>query len=281
VRRMDEPSARARPFRRVDVSENYFEVMGIPLVAGRAPNPRTPDEAVISVSAARELWPGGESPIGQSLRHAWFGRDFNILTVVGVAQDVAMNSMVEREPAVYMSVTYATTLLVRDLSPAAVARVQASANALAPGVTVTSHPLSDHIRQSLAASIAGSRVAWGVSALGLLLATIGAFGVFAYAVEERRREIGIRLALGASRADVVGAVWSTAQRAILAGLMVGLALAMGGAQLLRRFLHGLSPFDPIAYLQITVILLAAAALATWIPARRAARVDPAVTLRTD
>jgi ABC-type antimicrobial peptide transport system permease subunit len=93
--------------------------------------------------------------------------------------------------------------------------------------------------------------------------------------------IGIRMALGARRADVVGAVWATAQRAMIIGLTVGLALAMGGAQLLRRFLHGLSPFDPIAYLQIAGILLAAAALATWIPARRAARVDPAVTLRTD
>jgi predicted permease len=282
VRRMDEPSGKARPFRRMDVSENYFEVMGIPLVAGRAPSSHTRDEAVVSVSAARELWPGGENPIGQSLRHAWFGREFNILTVVGVVPDVAMNSMVEREPSVYLPVgDWIQTLLVRDLGPASVARVQAAASAIVPGVTVTSHPLSDHIRTSLSASILSSRAAWGVSALGLLLATIGAFGVFAYAVEERRREIGIRLALGAGRTDVIGAVWATAHRAMVVGLAAGLALAMGGAQLLRRFLHGLSPFDPLAYLQIAAILVGAAALATWIPARRAARVDPAVTLRTE
>ena len=89
------------------------------------------------------------------------------------------------------------------------------------------------------------------------------------------------MALGAGRAHVVGAVWATAQRAMIAGLVVGLLLAMGGAQLLRRFLHGLSPFDPIAYLQIALVLMAAAVLATWVPARRAARVDPAVTLRAE
>jgi predicted permease len=282
VRRLDEAPGEARPFRRMDVSENYFDVMGIRLEAGRAPSARTPDEAVVSVRAARQLWPSGENPIGQSLRHGWFGTDFGVLTVVGVAPDVAIEGMVERVPSVYLSAgAHGQRLLVRDTSPAAVARVQAAANAILPGVTVTSHPLSDHIRQSLAASITGSRVAWGVSALGLLLATIGAFGVFAYAVEERRREIGIRLALGAGLTDVISTVWTTAQRAMIVGVTVGLVLAMGGAQLLRSFLHGLSPFDPIAYLQIAAILFGSAALATWIPARRAARVDPAVTLRTE
>lgn len=282
ARRPDAPDVRARVLRRVGVSQNYFDVMGVALLEGRPPSRERPLEAVISARAARELWPDGANPLGRTLLDGLNSRDTRTLTIVGVAEDVAINSMTDFEPSIYLTSEDARpTLLVRDLGPATVERVRAAAGAILQGVTVTSHPLRDNIRASLTASIIGSQVAWSISALGLLLATIGAFGVFAYAVEERRREIGIRMALGAGRADVVGAVWATAQRAMIVGLAAGLALAMGGAQLLRRFLHGLSPFDPIAYVQIAGILLAAAALATWIPARRAARVDPAVTLRTD
>ena len=282
ARRPDAPSSRPRVLRRVGVSANYFDVMGVALIEGRPPSQERPLDAVISARAARELWPDGENPLGKTLLDGLNARDTRTLTIVGVAEDVAINSMTDFEPSIYLTSELARpTLLVRDLGPATVERVRAVAGGILQGVTVTSHPLRDNIRSSLTASIIGSQVAWGIGALGLLLATIGAFGVFAYAVEERKREIGIRMALGAGRADVVGAVWATAQRAMIVGLAVGLVLAMGGAQLLRRFLHGLSPFDPIAYLQIAAILLAAAALATWIPARRAARVDPAVTLRTD
>ena len=119
-----------------------------------------------------------------------------------------------------------------------------------------------------------------IGALGLLLATAGAFGVFAYAVEERRREIGIRLALVGRALQVVRSVWTTSLRAGAAGVAAGLLLAAAAAQLLRSFLYGLSPFDAVVYVQIAGILFAAGALATWIPARRATRVDPAVTLRS-
>ena len=281
VRRLEEPSGSARPFRRLDVSENYFAVMGIPLVAGRPPSAAARSEAVVSVRAGRELWPGGENPVGQQLRLGWQGRELDVLTVVGVAQDITINSLAEREPAVYLSGTYTPTLLARNLDPLTLSRVQLAVNALVPGAIVTSHPLSDHIPQSLGASIMMSRIGLGVSGLALLLATIGTFSVFACAVDERRREVGIRMALGAGRADVVGAMWASARGAAIVGLAVGLGLALGGAQLLRRFLHGLSPFDPIAYAQIGAVLLIAAALATWIPARRAANVDPAATLRAE
>ena len=282
ARRADAPTSRPRVLRRVGVSANYFDVTGVALLEGRPPSQERPLEAVISARGAREIWPDGENPIGKTLLDGVNSRDARTLTIVGVAEDVAINSMTDFESSLYLASELARpTLLVRDLGPATVERVRVVAGGILQGVTVTSHPLRDNIRSSLTASIIGSQVAWGISALGLLLATIGAFGVFAYAVEERKREIGIRMALGAGRADVAGAMWATAQRAMLVGLTVGLGLAMGGAQLLRRFLHGLSPFDPIAYLQIAAILGAAAALATWLPARRAARVDPAVTLRTD
>jgi predicted permease len=298
VRRPDS-SERPTPLRRQDVCERYFDVTGLRLIEGRAPSASRPPEVlvngrltrvpgadgppevVLSARAARALWPDGASPLGKTLHHIT-GSDPEVVTVVGVAADAAVHSMTELEPAIYWHTTLVqTSLLVRDLSPAIVERVRGLANGLLPGTTVSSRPLSDRIKPSLASAIAASRVAWGISAVGLLLATIGAFAVFAYAVEERRREIGIRMALGAGSAQVVRVLWSTAQRSMLIGLAAGLILALGGAQVLRRFLLGLSPFDPVAYGQIAGVLLIAAALATWIPARRATRVDPAVTLRNE
>jgi ABC-type antimicrobial peptide transport system permease subunit len=115
----------------------------------------------------------------------------------------------------------------------------------------------------------------------LILATVGAFGVFAYTVEERRREIGVRMALGAGARQVVATVIAGARTPILLGLGAGLLLAFAAAPVLGRFLYGLSPFDPIAYAGVSAILVASALVATWIPARRAARIDPAITLRGD
>ena len=110
---------------------------------------------------------------------------------------------------------------------------------------------------------------------------LGAFGVFASMVEERRREIGVRMALGARRSQVVQLVLRGATRPVLAGLAAGLALSLIVTPLLRRSLYGMSPFDPIAYLEIAAILLASSLAATWIPAARATRVEPAITLRGD
>jgi predicted permease len=298
VRRPD-TSERPTNLRRQDVSASYFEVTGLALLEGRPPSANRPPEVwidgrptrrpwadgpaevVISARAARELWPDGSSPLGKPLHHLG-GSGFEVITVVGVAADAGAHSMTEFEPAIYWHTSFGqTSLLVRDRSRAIVERVRGLANGLVPGTTVSSRALSDRIEPSLAPAIAASRMAWGISAVGLLLAIIGAFGVFAYAVEERRREIGIRLALGASPADVVGTLWRMAQRSMLIGLAAGLILALGGAQVWRRFLLGLSPFDPIAYGQIAAVLLLAAAIATWIPARRATRVDPAVTLRNE
>ena len=298
VRRPD-TSQRPTSLRRQDVCQSYFAVTGLRLIEGRAPSATRPPEifvngrltrapgadgppeVVLSARAARDLWPDGASPLGKTLHHVT-GTDPEVVTVVGVAEDAAVHSMTELEPAIYWHTTLVqTSLLVRDLSPAAVERVRGLANGLVPGTTVSSRLLRDRIRPSLAPAIVASRVAWGISAVGLLLATIGAFAVFAYAVEERRREIGIRMALGAGSAQIVRVLWSTAQRSMLIGLGAGLILAAGSAQVLRRFLLGLSPFDPLAYGQIAAVLLLAAAIATWVPARRAARVDPAVTLRND
>ena len=127
----------------------------------------------------------------------------------------------------------------------------------------------------------GATLAWVIGLLGLSLAAVGVFGVFAYSVEERRREIGLRLALGATRRQIVHILVSTSGRAMLFGLAAGLLASLACGPLLGSYLFGLSPLDPIAYVLVLALLAATAVLATLMPARRACRVDPAVALRED
>ena len=283
-----------------DVSERYFEVLGLRLIAGRPfDNDSARHEVVVSASIAN-LFPEGRA-LGRTVATrqraatprsssasvmAVPGSSPEIVDVsyeiVGVVPDVPVRSMGEIGPTVYRALQGpAGKLLVRGGTPGTRDRIAAVVEGVAPGAVVTSVPLRARIADTLAGLVMGSRVAWAIGLLALALATIGAFGVFAYMVEERRREIGVRMALGARGAAVTRLVLVGASRPVIGGLLAGLVLALGASPLLRSVLYGLSPFDPIAYLQIVAILSAAAVLATWIPARRAARIDPAVTLRAD
>jgi ABC-type antimicrobial peptide transport system permease subunit len=133
----------------------------------------------------------------------------------------------------------------------------------------------------LTRAVLASRTAWAIGALGLVLAMAGALGVFAQVVEERRREIGIRMALGARPRQIAGVVFRTASQALLWGLAAGFVLSALSVPVLRRFLYGLNPFDPVAYAGVALTLSLAAAIATWIPARRAIAVDAVATLRSE
>jgi len=155
------------------------------------------------------------------------------------------------------------------------------ARGLEPQVTVTERPLADYVRDSLTTAALASRVAWAIGALGLVLAMAGAFGVFAQAAEARRREIGIRMALGATQRQIAALVLRTASQPLVWGLTAGFLLSALGVPVLRRFLYGLNPFDPLAYVGVAGILTLAAGVATWIPVRRALVVDPAPTLRAE
>ncbi len=170
---------------------------------------------------------------------------------------------------------------MRDLSPAIVERIAAAARYIEPTAEVAARPLADDIRMATRDVAIASRFSWVVGLLALILATVGAFGVFAYAVEERRREIGVRMALGAQGPQIVWTVINDARWPLLLGLAAGLLLSSAAAPLLRRFLYGLTPFDAITYITTSGILTAAALMATWVPARRAIRIDPALTLRSD
>ena len=127
----------------------------------------------------------------------------------------------------------------------------------------------------------GAVIAGGLGLVALLLAIIGVGGVFSYLVEEQRREIGIRLALGGSRAQIAAALARACRGAVVGGLTAGLALSIAAGIVLRSFLFGLHPLDPISYAAVAVVLMASALVATALPLRRALQVDPAVTLRAD
>jgi hypothetical protein len=263
-----------------DVSARYFSVLGIPLVRGRTlADDVQLQEAVVNESAARFFWPDGDA-LGKQLTSG-HGKEAKVYTVVGVAKDVPVTSLSEIQPVVYKTLQSGGLLLVRDLSPAVVDRIGAVARGIEPEIDLTARPLAEDIAAATRGTAAASRFAWGVGLFALILATVGAFGVFAYTVEERRREIGVRMALGAEARHVVWTVIASARRALAFGLAVGLLLASAAAPFLGRFLYGLSPFDPIAYAGVCAILVVSALVATWIPARRAAQIDPAITLRGD
>jgi ABC-type antimicrobial peptide transport system permease subunit len=180
-----------------------------------------------------------------------------------------------------MSPYFVDRVLLRSLDPAVVERLRETVRRIDPDVAISARPLREILEDALLFARIGSRVAWAIGGVGLFLATIGAFSLFTQAVEERRREIGIRMALGAQASQVVALVLRNTRRSVATGLVVGVCLAAASAQLLRSYLYGLSPFDPAAYLQVAGILLLAAMMATWIPARRATRVNPVETLRAE
>ncbi len=279
-RRDDEGPGMSRAVIARDVSGGYFSVLGIPLIAGRT---LTEDghapELVVNQSAARLFWPNND-PLGKRLVTG-NGDAVQPYTVVGVTKDVPVTTLSEIPPVVYRSLQSGGLVLVRDLSPAIVERIAAAARGIEPKVEVAARPLADDIRTATREAATASRFSWAVGLLALILATVGAFGVFAYLVEERRREIGVRMALGAQAPQVVWTVIGGARWPLLLGLGAGLLLSSAAAPLLRRFLYGLTPFDAITYLATSAILIAAALVATWVPAQRAIRIDPAVTLRAD
>ena len=284
--RRPESPATIQPILMRRVARDYFGVLGIPIVKGRIPDSDIESrELVVNEAAARVLWAGAD-PIGRTLESAMSRTEFWPYRVVGIAKDVPVRSMSEIEPVIYrmpdwVPVDWTVTLFVRGSEPGVGQRVRAVAAGLEPQVTVTERPLVDYVRDSLTTAALASRVAWAIGALGLVLAMVGAFGVFAQAAEARRREIGIRMALGSSRAQIARLVLLTASKALAWGLAVGYLLSLMSVPILRRFLYGLSPFDPVAYAGVAGILMLAGAVATWIPVRRAMVVDPAATLRSE
>jgi predicted permease len=259
------------------LSPSGFELLGLAFVSGGPYSGRDGvREAVINETLARQLWPG-ENATGQAVL-----ADDQQYIVTGVVRDTFYTTPTTVKPVFHRSPDLTSTnLLFRTDQPAAAAEVRTIVQSIDPRLRLTITPVMANIEQAVVTRRFLARITWAVGVLGLALATIGVFGVFAYAVEERRREIGVRLALGARARDIVRALFDINRWSLGAGLVVGLLMSIAAGFVLRGYLFGLSPLDPVAYLGVSALIAFATVLAIAIPARRALRVDPAVTLKTE
>jgi predicted permease len=272
-----EPPEKQRMVQFHEVTSGYFDVLGIPVVAGRnfvrEDFGRT--VAMVNETAAKANWPG-QNPLGKT-----FDQGSKTWEVVGVAQDAYTTDLNAVQPTLYwpMSGSFDAPQVLVAGGAAAVQRIAGAVARIEPKAHVRSAPLADNFQDQLAPARYGAVLAGVLGILALALTSIGMSGVFAYVVRQRTREIGVRMALGAQPWQVVRLVLGSNFRALGAGLGVGLAGAAVLSRLLVHQLRQVQPADPAAYGAVFVLLLVAAAAATALPARRAARVDPVRALR--
>jgi len=287
------PPASANESRTADyasVSPEYFRVMGIPLMAGRLFNPQdnrsAPSVALISKAMAQRYFPN-QDPIGKRINFAFPPDPDMPREIVGVVGDVRDVSL-DKAPGPMMYAPYAQSpfwganLVVRStLSTAAVAvAIRAEVQKMDKDLPVTNlAKMPDLIDASVAQQKFRTFLLGLFAAIALVLAATGIFGVISYSVACRTNEIGIRVALGASRGAILGMVLRETLLLTFAGLAVGIPCALAAAHLLGHMLFGVSPGDPATIAIVTLTLATVAALAGYIPARRAMRVHPMVALR--
>ncbi len=255
------------------VTPGYFDLLRIPVVAGQMFDAdSSPDDVVINQALANLLWPD-EPAVGRVFLDGELER--RVVAVVGDAQTENLNQI---SPTYYQSTGAFSALLVRN-DPVAIANAQDVIRRLEPAASPVHRDFLPGLRNQLAPSVAGATTAAYIGALALLLAGVGTFGVFSYLVNERIREIGVRMALGARARDIVRLLAWRMSWPLVGGLVVGLIAALAMGRVIASSLHGISPSDPVAYLAVLLVLGVAAVVAAFIPARRAVRVDPAITLR--
>jgi len=267
-----------------DVTPNFFSTMGIRLVAGRTfagDGAAGVREAVVNETAARRFWPG-ESALGRRLR-----LDGGEMVVVGVTADGKYRSIGEAP----RSMVYVPLGERHGNELTMVVRGRPGVDRMAPTLreivrdldpylpVVANQSYAELLGFSVLPTLTALGVAGAFGALGLLLAATGLFGVLSFAVNQRTRELGIRIAMGAAPAAVRRDVLRDGLRLTGIGLLIGCPLAFAGALLLPSMLYGLSPADPLTYVAIAVLLGGVGLLASHVPARRATRVDPMIALR--
>jgi len=288
------------------VQANYFQTLGIPLLLGgsfQPPAGQSEHSVILSESAAKHLWPG-QNPIGRSLRLGATDEQFHsrataddrseILAdgpayqVVGVARDTrGVEYDGSDSKQVYLPMPEGRLqdhpILIRTESdPAQVLRATGPLiSSIDPDLTTTASTLNEMLRQS--ASFIGSSLAAAIASIvglfGLLLTLMGIYGTVSYIVVLRTREIGIRMAVGAQKLDILGLILRESTRPVLAGLLAGVVLAVGASYLLRGVLYGLHTVDGVSFAGVSLLFLAIALLAAYAPSGRAMRVDPMVALR--
>jgi putative ABC transport system permease protein len=275
------------------VSPDFFKTLGIALYRGRVFTPQdragAPRVALINKAAAERFFPG-EDPIGKRLRpyvHTQYQTSELFIEIVGVVADVQYGRLEEAiGPDVYVSALQPTDqmrmLIVRSRVEAAAltAAVQREVLALDRNVPVTAVQTMQERAAEVTSRTRFIAVLLGLFAgLALMLAGIGIYGVMAYSVSARRRELGIRMALGAQAPDVLKLVIGQGMKLALAGMALGLVASVALTRTIKNLLFGVSATDPLTFATITLLLIAVALLACYVPARRGAKVDPMIALR--
>jgi len=275
------------------VTADYLETLGVPLIRGRGFDSRDSADAaptaVINEAMARMRWPG-EDPVGRRFRFGF--PDAPWMTVVGVVGDMKQMGLDTAPfPEFYMPVEQMSLesflwpryLVVRtkDDPMSLATAVREVVREIDPDLPVGIRAMSDVFDAAVGNRTTQLTLVGGFAALGLLLASIGLFGVLSYTVARRTSEIGLRMALGAQRANVVGAVVRSALLTAVVGLAIGLVGALALSNLLASSLFGVRPTDPATLAVVSAVVLVVALLASYVPARRAADVDPVSALRTD
>jgi predicted permease len=271
-----------------NVTAGYFATLGIPLVAGRFFEGHEPiPAAVISAGLARDLWPNepSASAIGRRIRQG--NLESPLLTIVGVVGEVQSGAMDRKPmPAIYrphaQMVSWTMTLVARTSQPpeSSTAAIRSTIRQMDTDLPI---PPAKRLDEIVSASVATRRFQAALivlfAALSLALAVVGVSGVMTYAVARQTHEIGVRVALGAQRSTVLRSVLLQGLRPVVAGLAVGSLAAAAAARSLQSFLFGIEPLDPLALGTAGGLLLVAASVACYLPARRAANMDPLIALR--
>jgi putative ABC transport system permease protein len=273
------------------VTPGYFRTMQIPLVDGRLFDERDaenmPDVAIVNESMAQKFWPG-QNPIGKKVA-ALCNEHELCRTVVGVVGDIRHEGVGEEaQPEIYMphrQLALPNMSLVVRTAGDPLTIVSAIRNEVRiidkdqPVALVQT--LEEHISESVLQPRLLTTLLSVFAALGLVLAAVGVYAMMSYSVSQRRGEIGIRIALGAMKADILRLVVGQAVLLVAISLTIGLAAALGATRLLRSLLFETGVWDPFTFASIVVLLSLVAIFAAWFPARRAARINPIVALRAE
>jgi putative ABC transport system permease protein len=275
------------------ISPDYFRVMGIRFLKGRGftdqDNSSAPGVVIISQSVARTLWTS-EDPIGKRITTEDDPNSTDWLTIIGIVDDVRQQSLIKRPlPAIYQPYTQVKRpFFLSHMS--FVVRTAEQPQSVATGMRAVLRDVDNYQPVSIAAltdlADASTAETWfqarlisTFSILALFLASIGIYGVLAYAVTERTREIGIRLALGAKKSDITFMLLKRTLLLVIAGVAFGGCGALALTRVLSKFLFEVNPTDPVTFLAVAAILAVTGIVAGLLPARRATRVDPVVALR--
>jgi len=261
-----------------EVSGGYFEALGVPLLAGRnfVPEDSARDVAMINEAAAKRWWPG-ENPLGKT-----FIANLRVRQIVGVVGDTYTNDLSSVEAVLYCPITGsfgAPSILIRGRGAASVERIAGAVKQIEPRAQVRAEALDVSFRRRMQPAFFSAQLAGLLGLLAMGIASVGMSGVFAYVVGQRTREIGVRMALGAQASQIVRLVLGSSLAALICGLLAGVAGAVATSILLAQAVPGVKAGDPLAYSGVVLLLCAAVALASAVPARRATRVDPVRALR--